>query len=224
MNLPKLSAGKAAGRGTGLHVRPAFSLMLCYRGGGRLFRLRLYPQNLIRLIPAEEGYENYCTQSDSFVCTAAAAAALADAEVSSTTDANGLEAVKVTLDNGILFATGKYALQPAAQASLKKFATNVLNVYTDCDVAIYGYASSDGSDATNLTLSQNRANAVKNYLTGSCGVASSQIASTTGYGEDPNYLIYDANGKENRPASRRVEIYLYASAAMIEAANAGTLQ
>lgn len=155
---------------------------------------------------------------------AAAAAALADAEVTSTTDANGLEAVKVTLDNGILFATGKYALQSAAQASLKKFATNVLNVYTDCDVAIYGYASSDGSDATNLTLSQNRANAVKNYLTESCGVAARQIASTTGYGEDPNYLIYDANGKENRAASRRVEIYLYASVAMIEAANAGTLQ
>ena len=155
---------------------------------------------------------------------AAAAAAMADANVETTTDANGLEAVKVTLDNGILFTTGKYNLQNAAQASLRKFASNVLNVYTDCDVAIYGYASSDGSDATNLTLSQNRANAVKSFLTGSCNVNSAQIAQTTGYGEDPAYLIYDANGKEDRNASRRVEIYLYASKAMIEAANAGTLQ
>ena len=156
---------------------------------------------------------------------AAAAAALAEqAEVETTTDANGLEAVKVTLDNGILFKVGKSDLQTSAQSALKKFATSVLNVYTDCDVAICGYASSDGSEETNLTLSQNRANAVKAYLTNACSVPTSQIASSIGYGEDPNYLIYDANGKEDRNASRRVEVYLYASKAMIEAANAGTLQ
>ena len=155
---------------------------------------------------------------------AAAAAAVAAADVEKTKDSNGLDAVKVTFDNGILFATGKYALTAAAQNSLKQFASNVLNVYTDCDVSICGFASSDGSDATNLTLSQNRANAVKNYLTGTCSVSGSQIKSSTGYGEDPQYLVYDADGKEDRPASRRVEVYLYASEAMIAAANAGTLK
>ena len=154
----------------------------------------------------------------------AAAEAVDNAEVSTVTDKNGLEAVKVTFDNGILFKVGKSDLQAAAQTSLRQFANNVLNVYTDCDVAIYGFASSDGSDATNLTLSQNRANAVRGFLTNTCGVSTSQIKSTTGYGEDPNYLIYDANGKEDRNASRRVEVYLYASEAMINAANAGTLQ
>jgi len=152
----------------------------------------------------------------------AAAAAAADAQVETVKDANGLDAVKVTFDNGILFAVGKYNLQSAAQTELKKFASQVLNVYTDCDVAIQGYASSDGSDATNLTLSQNRANSVKSYLTGTCGVSASQIKEATGYGE--TNLVYDANGKEDVKASRRVEIYLYASAAMINAANAGTLQ
>lgn len=155
---------------------------------------------------------------------AAAAAAAANAEVTTVTDVNGLEAVKVTFDNGILFQVGKSNLQSAAMTELRNFATKVLNVYTDCDVAINGYASSDGSDATNLTLSQNRANSVKNYLTNNCGVTANQIKSATGYGEDPNYLIYDANGKENKSASRRVEVYLYASEAMINAANAGTLQ
>ncbi|MCQ2197168.1 MAG: OmpA family protein [Bacteroidaceae bacterium] len=154
----------------------------------------------------------------------AAAAAVANAEVSTITDANGLEAVKISFDNGILFQVGKANLQGGAQSSLKQFANNVLNVYTDCDVAICGFASSDGNDATNLSLSQNRANAVKAYLTNTCGVSNAQIKSTTGYGEDPNYLIYDANGKENMAASRRVEVYLYASKAMIEAANNGTLQ
>ncbi|MBQ0020140.1 MAG: OmpA family protein [Bacteroidales bacterium] len=155
---------------------------------------------------------------------AAAAAAVANAEVSTITDKNGLEAVKVTFDNGILFQVGKANLQSAAQSALKQFANNVLNVYTDCDVAICGYASSDGSEATNLTLSQNRANAVKAYLTGTCGVSNAQIKGATGYGENPEYLIYDANGKEDMKASRRVEVYLYASQAMIEAANNGTLK
>ncbi len=154
----------------------------------------------------------------------AAAAQVANAEVSTVTDANGLEAVKVAFDNGILFATGKSNLQSGAMTSLREFASKVLNVYNDCDVAIYGYASSDGSEATNLTLSQNRANAVKNYLTNNCGVNAKQIQNTQGYGEDPNYLVYNADGTENRAASRRVEVYLYASQAMIDAANNGTLQ
>ena len=154
----------------------------------------------------------------------AAAEAVANAEVEAITDKNGLEAIKVTFDNGILFKVGKSDLKADAQNSLRQFATNVLNVYTDCDVDIYGFASSDGSEATNLTLSQNRANAVRSYLTNTCGVNTRQIKSTTGYGEDPNYLIMGANGKEDRDASRRVEVYLYASEAMINAANAGTLQ
>ena len=154
----------------------------------------------------------------------AAAEAVANAQVETITDKNGLEGVKVTFDNGILFKVGKSDLKADAQNSLRQFANNVLNVYTDCDVAIYGFASSDGSDATNLTLSQNRANAVRGYLTNTCGVRTSQIQSSTGLGEDPNYLVLDANGKEDRDASRRVEVYLYASEAMINAANAGTLQ
>lgn len=154
----------------------------------------------------------------------AAAEAVENAEVENIKDKNGLDAVKVTFDNGILFKVGKSQLQSGAQSSLRQFAQNVLNVYTDCDVAIYGFASSDGSDATNLKLSQERANAVNTFLTSTCGVNNAQIKNTTGYGEDPNYLVVDENGKEDREASRRVEIYLYASEAMINAANAGTLK
>ncbi|MDO4215125.1 MAG: OmpA family protein, partial [Bacteroidales bacterium] len=108
----------------------------------------------------------------------AAAAAVENAKVSTITDANGLEGVKIEFDNGILFATGKATLKADAQNSLKKFANNVLKVYTDCDVDIHGFASSDGSDQTNLTLSQNRANSVKTYLTGTCGVSTAQIKNT----------------------------------------------
>ncbi|MBO7067129.1 MAG: OmpA family protein [Bacteroidaceae bacterium] len=154
----------------------------------------------------------------------AAAEAVPNAEVEAVTDKNGLEAIKVTFDNGILFKGGKSFLQPDAQLALQKFASNVLNVYTDCDVAIYGFASSDGSEDKNMVLSQDRAKSVKTYLTETCGVNNSQIKSVVGYGEDPQYLVLDANGKEDIHASRRVEVYLYASEAMINAANAGTLK
>ncbi len=154
---------------------------------------------------------------------AAAAKALEAAQVEKTTDSNGLDAVKVTFDNGILFNVGKSTLSSTAKNTLSQFANNVLKVYNDCNVSICGFASSDGSEATNMTLSQNRANSVSSYLK-SCGVADSQITSTIGYGENPEYLILKSNGQEDMAASRRVEVYLYASEAMIAAANAGTLQ
>ena len=93
----------------------------------------------------------------------AAAQQVSNATVETVKDANGLDAIKVSFDNGILFQTGKSTLQATAQNSLKQFAQNVLNVYTDCDCSVYGFASSDGSDQLNLNLSQQRANAVANY-------------------------------------------------------------
>ena len=154
----------------------------------------------------------------------AAAQQVSNATVEIVKDRNGLDAVKVSFDNGILFQTGKSNLQSGAQNSLAQFAQKVLNVYTDCDCSIYGFASSDGSDQLNLNLSQQRANAVSGYLKNPCGVAASQIKYVQGFGEDPQYLIYNQDGSENREASRRVEVYLYASDAMIKDAENGTLK
>ena len=149
------------------------------------------------------------------------AAQVQNAKVEEVTDANGLKAVKVTFDNGILFKVGKYNLQEGAKTDLIKF-SSVLKNHTDCSVDIQGYASSDGSDEVNLKLSQNRANTVRNYLVNTCGVSASQIKAATGFGE--NNLVTNADGTENVRASRRVEVYLYASKEMIDAANAGTLK
>ncbi len=154
---------------------------------------------------------------------AAAAAAVGNNTTDTYTDVNGLKGVKVTFDNGILFAVGKSTLTNTAKNTLSTFAKNVLNVYTDVNINVYGFASSDGSDALNLNLSKQRAQAVANYLKG-CGVASGQIVTTDGFGENVDYLVYNADGSENQQASRRVEVYMYASEAMIQAANAGTLQ
>ena len=101
----------------------------------------------------------------------AAAEAVKNAQVETFTDANGLQAVKVTFDSGILFATNKSDLNSTAKSSLNQFATNVLNVNPDMDIAILGHTDNTGTDAINNPLSQKRAESVESYLK-SCGVAS----------------------------------------------------
>ncbi|MCF0189555.1 MAG: OmpA family protein [Bacteroidaceae bacterium] len=145
------------------------------------------------------------------------AEAVQNAQVESTTDKNGLQAVKVTFDGGILFATGKTNLTSSAQASLSEFAANVLNQNKDMDVAIYGHTDNTGSDAVNNPLSSNRAGAVQSYLLGK-GVAASQIKEVRGFGSTSP--VADNSTEAGRQQNRRVEIYLYASQQMIQAAEA----
>ncbi|MBR1668681.1 MAG: OmpA family protein [Bacteroidaceae bacterium] len=160
---------------------------------------------------------------------AAAEAAVANAQVESVKDSNGLDAVKMTFDSGILFATGKSMLSKDAMQNLNKLTNEVLKVYPDCDVAIQGYTDNTGfkgstveeSFQKNIKLSQDRADAVKSYLLAQ-GAATSQIKSSIGYGE--NNPVASNDTKEGKAQNRRVEIYLYASEAMINAAEAGTLQ
>jgi outer membrane protein OmpA-like peptidoglycan-associated protein len=67
----------------------------------------------------------------------------------------------------------------------------------------------------------NRANAVADYLM-ALGVSANQIKSVEGFGS--KQPVADNSTKEGRSANRRVEIYMYASQEMIDAANSGQLQ
>ena len=139
-----------------------------------------------------------------------------NAKVEKVTDANGLEAVKVTFDSGILFATNKADLNIDAKNSLAKFAT-VLNNNADCDIAIIGHTDNTGSDAINQPLSVKRATSVSDYLK-SCGVKTAQIKSVEGQGS--GNPVADNSTAEGRKQNRRVEVYMYASQEMIQAAQA----
>ena len=144
----------------------------------------------------------------------AEAEAVKNAQVESVTDANGLDAVKVTFDSGILFATNKAELSTTAKNSLAQFA-QVLNNNRDCDIAIIGHTDNTGSDAINQPLSVNRANSVNNYLK-SCGVSASQIKSVEGQGS--SNPVADNSTAAGRQQNRRVEVYMYASQKMIQEA------
>lgn len=160
---------------------------------------------------------------------AAEAAAIEGAQVEQVTDQNGLQAVKVTFDSGILFGTGAATLSSSAKASLSKFANDVLKQNADMDVDIFGYTDNQGwknstaeqSKQKNLNLSQERAQSVSTYLM-SCGITSAQIKGVQGLGEENP--VADNSTATGRQENRRVEVYMYASPEMIQQAEAGTLQ
>lgn len=137
------------------------------------------------------------------------------AKVEQTTDQNGLQAIKVTFDGGILFNTGKYDISPQAQADLTKFAVNLLQ-NPDTDVQIYGFTDNTGSMQVNTTLSNQRANAVRNYLI-KCGVPADRL---TAQGIPMADYVASNDTPEGRALNRRVEIYITANKQMIEKAEA----
>ena len=160
----------------------------------------------------------------------AAAEAVANAQVQEITDANGLKAVQVTFDSGILFATGSATLSSTAKSSLAQFATNVLIPNPDMDVAIQGHTDNTGFKGVksaqenadrNQQLSLNRANSVSSYLT-SLGVPASQIKAVEGLGQTSP--VADNSTAAGKAKNRRVEVFIYASQEMIDAANAAAGQ
>lgn len=103
----------------------------------------------------------------------------------------------------LLFATGKADLNSQAQLALAKLTGIVLN-YPSLRLAIGGYTDSTGSTNFNETLSQNRANAVLNFLV-TQGLDSNSL-SAQGYGMgDP---VAENSTAEGRQKNQRVEIVI----------------
>ena len=148
------------------------------------------------------------------------AAQVQNAKVEEVTDANGLKAVKVTFDSGILFATNQAVLNQTSKQELAKF-SSVLQKNSDCHIDIYGHTDSTGNDGINVPLSNQRAQSVVDYLK-SCGVSASQFQNVSGKGSSEP--VADNSTAGGRQQNRRVEVYLYASQTMVDAANNGTLR
>ena len=146
-------------------------------------------------------------------------AQISGAQVDTVTDTNGLTAIKVTFDSGILFDFNKSNLSNSAKSSLTKFAAS-LQDNPQTDVQIYGHTDNVGSRAANEKVSTARAEEVKKYLINS-GVASSRM---TSQGLAYDYPVADNSTEAGRAQNRRVEVYITANQDMIDAANAGTLQ
>ena len=108
----------------------------------------------------------------------------------------------ITLDSGVLFDVDKYDLRPEAQETLNQLA-KLLTEAGITAVEIDGHTDSNADDAYNQTLSENRANAVKEYLKAQ-GVTAE--ITTQGYGESRPVATNET--AEGRQQNRRVEIII----------------
>lgn len=144
---------------------------------------------------------------------------LENAKVEKVTDVNGLEAIKVTFDSGLLFQTGKSALSSASKAELSNFASKMKDL-VDTDITICGHTDNTGSAEVNERLSLQRANAVGDYLK-SLGIGAARLKSE---GKSFTEPIADNKTAEGRAQNRRVEVFITANEAMVQKAEAGTLE
>jgi outer membrane protein OmpA-like peptidoglycan-associated protein len=113
--------------------------------------------------------------------------------------ARGLE---MTLGD-ILFDVGKATLKAEALKSLYSLVT-FLKQYPDRAVLVEGHTDSTGSDATNLALSQQRADSVRSFLTDN-GIDPGRVLAR-GYGKA--YPVAGNDTAAGRQKNRRVDIVI----------------
>lgn len=133
------------------------------------------------------------------------------AQVESITDVNNLQAIKVTFDSGILFATNQTTLNQSSKNALLKFATSLIQ-NPQTDITIYGHTDNTGTREVNERISLQRANSVANFL---CGNGVERIRMTS-EGKAYDMPVADNSTATGRAQNRRVEIYITANEQMIK--------
>lgn len=141
------------------------------------------------------------------------------AKVETVTDANDLQAIKVTFDSGILFATNKSSLNAASKTALTNFANSLKNT-PETDVTIYGHTDNTGSQAVNERVSLKRAQSVADFLAEN-GIVASR---TTVEGLAFSNPVADNATEAGRAQNRRVEVFITANKNMIKQAEDGNLK
>jgi len=132
---------------------------------------------------------------------------------------NNGEALKITFDSGILFATNSSTVSDASKSALYNF-SNTLKANPDTYIKIVGHTDSTGNVDYNQTLSEKRAKSVDDYLL-SQGVSQDRM---TFEGKGIHQPVADNSTVEGRSLNRRVEILIMANEKMIQEAHAGTLR
>jgi len=139
-------------------------------------------------------------------------AKLEGAKIETITDVNGLTAIKVTFDSGILFGTNSSTLSVDAQNTLANFAESMKDL-KDTDLTIWGHTDNTGSDDVNAKLSKKRADSVASFLQKK-GMENKMYAEGKSY----SMPVADNATAEGRAQNRRVEVYVTANETMIKAA------
>jgi outer membrane protein OmpA-like peptidoglycan-associated protein len=103
---------------------------------------------------------------------------------------------------GILFATGSARIRPESTPTLSEIGA-MLKAHPDLRVSIEGHTDDVGDHASNVTLSEQRAAAVKTYLVETFGIEAARLEAA-GFGETKPAL--PNTSPEARLQNRRVEL------------------
>ena len=106
---------------------------------------------------------------------------------------------------GLTFPVGKATIEAENFGLLTKV-QQAINLFPKCTLTVEGHTDSHGSDEKNLELSQQRADAVSQYILANMGVDSSRL-SAVGYGESKP--IANNETKEGRAKNRRIEVIIH---------------
>ncbi len=104
--------------------------------------------------------------------------------------------------HGILFATGSDKIQAESGPTLKEIG-EMLQQHGDLKLTIEGHTDNVGQPAANLTLSQKRADAVKQYLVSNYQIDAGRLE-TKGYGDTKP--VAPNTSDDGRQQNRRVEL------------------
>jgi outer membrane protein OmpA-like peptidoglycan-associated protein len=143
-------------------------------------------------------------------------AAVPDATVETVNDG---EALKITFDSGILFATNSSAVSEASKSALRNFSVS-LKQHPDTYVKVTGHTDNTGSADYNQTLSEKRAQSVFDYLMNQ-GVSSDRM---TYEGKGIHNPVATNATNEGKALNRRVEIMIMPNETMIRDARQGVLK
>ncbi len=130
------------------------------------------------------------------------------------TEINVPDNVQVTIDRNevtmlvpdhLLFGFDEYELKAEAKDALNEIGKTLQSFNKELDIVINGHTDNVGDPQYNLTLSEKRAEEVKNYLIGEANIKNSQF-STKGYGETKPIASND--DESGQAKNRRVEIII----------------
>lgn len=116
------------------------------------------------------------------------------------------EGIKITMKSGVLFDFNSSKVNPSVNDNLMKFA-ETLKQYPDTEILVAGHTDNVGTEQYNMTLSQQRANAVANVL--KANNVSRNRLTILGYGEKTP--VADNTAESGREQNRRVEFAIVAN-------------
>ena len=112
-----------------------------------------------------------------------------------------LEPAKTFTLKNVLFDTGKATLKPSSNEALNNL-VQILKIKSTMIIELAGHTDNVGDPASNLKLSQDRADAVRNYIIAK-GIAANRVTAK-GYGD--TQPVADNSTAEGKQQNRRTEV------------------